>query len=495
MPKYWVLGGLVILAGLGLYYFLRNEGPQTEIVTVLSGELVQEVSVTGKVKPAQSVELGFDRSGRISGVFAQVGERVFPGKTLVTLYNADLVAQLREAEANLKAEEAKLEELKRGTRPEDLAVQEAKLAEAENDLADKLASGYTAADDAIRSKIDVFFSNPRSENPQLSFNSPQYEIELESERAALERALVSWADKLARSDFPVELSAAVPEAEKNLRAVREFLDTAALAVNNLTGTSLSQTTIDTYQSNVSSARTSVNTAINNLSGAKADWLIAASELAVKRAGSSAEEIMGEEAKVQKAEASVGNIKAQISKTIITSPLSGVLSRMDAKVGEIASASDAVAAVISDAKFQIEANLPEADISKVKINDFARLTLDAYGSNVRFEARVVALDPAETIVEGVVTYKATFEFLAEDSRIRPGMTANLDILTARRENVLTLPSRAVRTKDSVKFVLRQRTDGSLEEVEVKLGLLGSDGRMEIVSGLEAGDKVALGRVAD
>ncbi|MEK7162487.1 MAG: HlyD family efflux transporter periplasmic adaptor subunit, partial [Patescibacteria group bacterium] len=176
-------------------------------------------------------------------------------------------------------------------------------------------------------------------------------------------------------------------------------------------------------------------------------------------------------------------------------LSGLLSRMDAKVGEIAAASGAVAAVISDAKFQIEANLPEADISKVKINDFARLTLDAYGSDVRFEARVAALDPAETIVEGVVTYKATFEFLAEDSRIRPGMTANLDILTARRENVLTLPSRAVRTKDSVKFVLRQRTDGSLEEVEVKLGLLGSDGRMEIVSGLEAGDKVALGRVAD
>ena len=495
MVKFWVALGLVILAGLGLYYFLRNDGAGTEIVTASSGDLVQEVSVTGKVKPAQSVELGFDRSGRISGVFSQVGERVFAGKTLVTLYNADLVAQLREAEANLKAEEAKLEELKRGTRPEDIRVQEAKLAEAEEDLADKLTSGYTAADDAIRNKVDVFFSNPRSANPQLSFSSPQYKIELESERAALERALVSWVAAAARYDFPDELSSATLDAEKNLKVTRDFLDTAALAVNNLTGTSLSQTTIDTYQSNVSAARTGVNTAINNLSGAKADWLIAASELAVKKAGSSAEEILGQEAKVQKAEASVGNIKAQISKTIITSPLSGVLSRMDAKVGEIAAASDVLAAVISDAKFQIEANLPEADISKVKINDTARLTLDAYGSDVRFEARVVALDPAETIVEGVVTYKATFEFLSEDSRIRPGMTANLDILTARRENVLILPSRAVRTKDGAKFVLRQKADGALEELEVKTGLLGSDGRIEIVSGLEAGDKVALGRVAD
>ncbi|HEY4528069.1 MAG TPA: hypothetical protein VJL09_03435, partial [Candidatus Paceibacterota bacterium] len=185
MVKFWVALGLVILAGLGLYYFLRNDGAGTEIVTASSGDLVQEVSVTGKVKPAQSVELGFDRSGRISGVFSQVGERVFAGKTLVSLYNADLVAQLREAEANLKAEEAKLEELKRGTRPEDIRVQEAKLAEAEEDLADKLTSGYTAADDAIRNKVDVFFSNPRSANPQLSFSSPQYKIELESERAAL----------------------------------------------------------------------------------------------------------------------------------------------------------------------------------------------------------------------------------------------------------------------------------------------------------------------
>ena len=198
----------------------------------------------------------------------------------------------------------------------------------------------------------------------------------------------------------------------------------------------------------------------------------------------------QEASVEKARASLNNTRAQISKTIIASPINGVVTKQDAKVGEIVSASSHVVSVISDASFQVEANLPEADVSKVKISDLAKLTLDAYGNDVIFEAKVIAIDPAETVIEGVSTYKITFEFQKEDERIKSGLTANIDILAEKKEGVIAIPQRAILTQDGSKIVRVEREDGRVDEIKVELGLFGSDGRVEILSGLEEGMKVII-----
>ena len=144
-------------------------------------------------------------------------------------------------------------------------------------------------------------------------------------------------------------------------------------------------------------------------------------------------------------------------------------------------------MISTNKYEIEANVPEADIAKIKVGNTADVTLDAYGNDVRFNVKITAIDPAETVIEGVSTYKTTFQFTAEDGRIKSGMTANLDILTDKKENVIAIPSRAVITKGADKIVT-VLGNNILKEVKVTLGLRGSDGNVEIVSGISEGDKV-------
>jgi len=105
---FYLIGVFIVI--FGVWYYFRSSGKiEIETITVARAELVQEVSVTGKVKPAQSVNLGFDKGGRITRVLAKVGDRVLSGQTLVEIYNADLVSQLRETEAGLKSEEVKLE--------------------------------------------------------------------------------------------------------------------------------------------------------------------------------------------------------------------------------------------------------------------------------------------------------------------------------------------------------------------------------------------------
>ncbi len=192
--------------------------------------------------------------------------------------------------------------------------------------------------------------------------------------------------------------------------------------------------------------------------------------------------------MKQAEATAQLTQIQINKNILRSPISGVLTKQDAKVGQIVSANTPIASVISQNKFEIEANIAEADIAKVKIGDSAQITLDAYGNDVVFEAKTVSIDPAETIIEGVATYKTKFQFIKEDDRVKSGMTANIAILTDKRENTIVIPQRAVITRDGNKFVLVDTGAAQPEERQIKTGLRGSDGNIEILEGINEGEKI-------
>jgi len=292
-----------------------------------------------------------------------------------------------------------------------------------------------------------------------------------------------------------DLASYLDTAKKNLNQTKGFLDKAALAVNGLTSnSSLSQSTIDTWRADVSTVRTNINTVTNNLTAAEEKLKAAESNLnleknnlALKKAGTIEEQIAAQEAQIKSAGANVEYYRAQLAKTMIHSPISGVVTTQNAKVGEIVSANASMVSIISASQFEIEANMPEADIAKVSVGNTSLVTLDAYGRDVVFEAKVVAVDPAETIVDGVATYKVTFQFVKDDERVKSGMTANIDIASASRENVIAVPQRAIIRKNGDQFV-RIADDESFREVKVETGLRGSDGNIEIISGISEGDKV-------
>ena len=147
------------------------------------------------------------------------------------------------------------------------------------------------------------------------------------------------------------------------------------------------------------------------------------------------------------------------------------------------------------RFEIEANIPEADIAKVKIGDSAAITLDAYGNDVVFDAKVIRIDPAEIIIDGVATYKTTFQFLREDERVKSGMTANIDILTAKKSGVLVIPQRAITQQGNEQFVQISLGQNKFETRKVVVGLRGFDGNAEIISGLNENDQiVSIGQAA-
>lgn len=509
MRRYWIYAAIfatVLVLGIGGFlYFRSGPLPEYDLAVAKRGNVVQEVSVTGSVKPTRSVDLAFERGGRVSSVNVSVGDRVRAGDILAVLYSNDIAAQLSQAEADVNVERAKLDELLRGTRPEEIKLQEIKvdnsavsLAEAKKNLRDKVQDAYTKSDDAVRNNVDQFMSNPRSNNPQLDFSLADLQLKnnIEWQRVVVENALNSWSVSLNQFTADSDLDAYVNEAKQDLDKVKLLLDKVALAVNSLTASAnFSQTKIDGWRSDISTGRTNVNTAINNISAAEDKWRTAESakavadqELALLKAGTTEESLRAEQALLQRAEATVLNMQAALGKTVLRSPIDGTVTTRQVEVGEIVAADSPIFKIISESDFMLEANVPEVDIAKVKVGNQASVTLDAYGNETLFNATVIKIDPGEVVIEGVPTYKVTLNLVDGNGRVRPGMSANIDIMTARQDNVIAIPYRALIVKNGDRFVRVLRAGGAVEEVKVEAGLRGSDGNVEIIQGLKEGDNV-------
>ncbi len=506
---------ILIIIG-GYFYFTRDKGPQYQFAVAQKGTLIQEVSVTGKVKAAQEVDLAFEKSGKIGRINVKVGDRVVMGQTLVSLENADIAAQLLGAQADLESAQAKFNEYKLGTRPEEIAAKQAELDKAKQDLEnyysdvlDTLNDAYNDSDEAVRIKTVTLFTGTKATSYSLTFTScnPQAETDAEYKRWISEIELENWnaemvALRAKSSPTRAELDAAISKAKNHLVVLRSFLEKTE--DNLIGGCSLSDAALSTYRtylndakSNIFTSQTNINDLEQSVASQKYTVAKTENELALKLAGYTTEQIAQQEAAVKSYEANVKNYEAQLGKTILRAPIAGIITKQDAKVGEIVAANANIVSLISGgvsgqggaSAWEIEAHIPEADIAKVAVGNEARVMLDAYGNDVLFAAKVTAVDPAETIIDGVSTYKVTFRFIDSDGRVKSGMTADIDVLTAKKENVIIIPQRAVIPKNGAKFV-KVLKDGEIEEVEVKTGTKGSDGNIEIVEGLAEGDQVII-----
>lgn len=503
-PKFYIPAGIIVLIIILIVSFGGGGDSSATTGVVKQRDIAQKVSVTGRVRSMSDVSLAFDRSGRVASVSRDIGDRVSPGQLLVVLENADIQANLAQAQANVRAEEAKLAELKQGSTAEEVNVKKANVTKAESALKNSrrsalnaLQDSYTAFDDSIRNTADKFFSNPRSANPLFSVTTDSTtRSDAEGKRVGIETILTTWnVVGLTEADMTPE-SPAFTTTKTNLIAARALLDRIAFAVNSLTSnSSISQTTIDAYKAAVSAARNQVNTAISSLTTAEesvktaeSSLSIAKSELALASAPTRPENITAQEAKVDGARANRDSYNAQLSKTYIYSPISGVVTSRNVEPGEVVSANTTAMTVISDQDFKIEANITESDIAGIKAGDSAVLTLDAY-PDVNLSAKVVAIDPAETVIDGVPTYKTTLHFNDKDSRIKSGMTANIDILTAEVKDALVVPSRSVYERDGKKYI--KIVDGKdTKEVEVTTGIRDGEGGIQVLTGVKVGDAVAL-----
>jgi len=258
------------------------------------------------------------------------------------------------------------------------------------------------------------------------------------------------------------------------------LDTERLSINTaLTNVINAQQTITSTRL---TGEASLNTAQGELNKAK-------DELTLKTAQPSQANIDLYQAKEKQAQAKLDLLENRIWESTLRSPAQGQVIKINREVGETwqPSLTESVITLLPASPYEIEVDIYEEDIVKMVVGNEVSISLIAFPDET-FQGKIIAINPAEELIEGVVYYTVAINFIETPEGIRPGMTVDLVIKTAAKENVLTIPEDAIEEKDGKNIVQVFLDEQGIEDREIEIGLVGSDDMVEVLSGLNEGEKV-------
>lgn len=211
------------------------------------------------------------------------------------------------------------------------------------------------------------------------------------------------------------------------------------------------------------------------------------------------------AQISQAEAQYKIAVTNLGYTKIIAPVDGTIISREIDLGQPVAASFQAPELFSMAqdlrKMQIEVNVSEADIGKIKTGQDVIYTLDGYPDS-EFEGKVTQVRISPTTVSNVVTYSVIVEVSNDDFKLKPGMTANVSIITDKSEDVLCIPNMALKfTYMQGNEVKRYENQGVWvlkgihpTRVEIEVGIV-SDSFTEVVKGdLKEGDEIVIQQLA-
>lgn len=244
------------------------------------------------------------------------------------------------------------------------------------------------------------------------------------------------------------------------------------------------------------AQIDTSTLLHDLDGARADLESQKQTLDSMKKRKSIYDLEQRDAQraiIDKYQTVVESILKEIDETKIYAPIDSIVERRNFDVGETEIAGSAVLTLIQGNDLEITANVPESDIIKVKLNQEAVLTLDAFSAEDKLGARVSEIEPASTVIQDVVYYKIKLSLDNQDVRLKDGMSVDIDIRTAEKKDVITIPQRAIEINGTDKLVQVLRlfnADGTanIEKRKIETGISGDGSLIEVTNGLQEGDSV-------
>lgn len=196
-----------------------------------------------------------------------------------------------------------------------------------------------------------------------------------------------------------------------------------------------------------------------------------------------------------AKANYDEVMSKLDDTVIVSPMTGSVIGKPLSAGELVAQgvnNPTVILTVADmSKMQIEANVDQTDIGKIVLGQKVSFTVDAYPDK-QFQGTVSTISRKATVSQNVTYYPVTIDVTDSENLLYPGMVARVSITVSENKGVLTLPLAAIRSDKTGKYVIVVGPNGQRQNVPVKTGNTGDD-RVEIISGVNEGDKVVVSQV--
>jgi len=512
MPKKPIIISIIVLLVFVFVYqtFIKKSEPEFTLVSVVRGDVAEEVSETGQVQKGDKVNLGFKNAGRLEAIYVKVGQTVGAGQWLAKLETSQLDFEFQKAQSALDIAQANLDKLLAGATAEEIQIAQTKVNNKQIALNVAKQDLEAAYEDALNVLEDAYLQADNAKNTVSSIQiayftgGDQESLQVKEKEADIKLAvseIKSYLD-LARADSShSNVDSALAKTKDNLstisdnlRAIRETCEVASyrntVSTTNKTSLDTRRDEINTALTNIVNAQQTISSEDLDINTAQGNLQSAEDELASILASPRAEDKTLYQAKVNEAQAQLKLLEDQIKEATLKSPIAGQVIEIKKRVGETVQPSlqDAVITILPSVALEIKAKIYEEDVVKVEVGDPVDISLVAFPEKV-FKGKVISIDPAEKLVEGVVYYDVVLVFEEEPEGVKPGMTADLIIKTALRENVLIIPEDALQTKEG-KAVVEVLQGGEVAEREVQLGLTGTNDMVEVLSGLEEGEQLIL-----
>ena len=485
-----ITSGIIAVAvlGIGGYLLFRPKTVVYQFATVETGSVSETVSVTGNTTPISSVSLGFGNGGVIAQVYSSVGENVAKGQVLAELNKSDLQAQIKQARVNVDIQQANYEKLANGATAANIDVAKAQVQTAQVALDQIKSQQDTLVKNAKKNLLNSGFvvaTDDKTSNQIPPVISGTYlkddEGQIIIEEYPSQGGVSFSATGLVSAIGTVNTEIPQPIGDTGLYIKYSSTDNRTKWIINIPDKQSAQ-----YLQNFNAYQIALSNEIQITANAEATLNQAQASLNALVTAARPEDIAQAKAQVENARAGVQSLEAKLQNSQIVAPIDGVITQFDAKVGQFAAPGTALVSIISGNSFEIDALISETDVGKVAVGNKVNMTLDAF-PNETFAGAVFYIDPAQTASEGVVGYKIKIAFDKADARMKSGLTANLNIETRHKEDVLILPQYAILQNDKGTFVevLQNKV---VKDLPVVLGLQDRNGNVEIVSGIAKGERV-------
>ena len=531
--------GCGALAVLLLASCTSEESSRPSTATVQRAAVTSGVSATGSMSAASQQNMGFPNGGQLTNVFVKVGDRVEPGQVLATVDDFALRQALTQQQGQLNSQQAALDRLvnspaasgasdslsqsqeildktrKQADEALDAAEQEIDNAKRKLDIDEKVldkAEDKLEADERACGNDSSSASGNRSGGSSSGGSNVEGTEDEDDEDGSTtgssgtfgpsisSQPLVSMSNP-ACSNIPADKQAVV-SAKQQVVVSKNAVESAEKQRDNQRASG---------ELSIANAEQGVVNARNNANSERSDRPF---------------DIEEQRGSVTSQQAAVAAAQRDVDNATLRAPVAATVSAINGVVGEYvapsngtsalapgsnagipgvdaASSAQAAAGVAANPArpggtqfvvldnidaFQVVVPFNESDAATVVPNQKVNVSVDAV-PDVTLTGTVLSVAPTGTAISGVVSYYATIVVDKSDPRIKDGQTVRATVVTEELDNVLTVPSAAVRQENGRATVTVLESDGTQKSVPFEPGKVGAD-RTQVLSGLREGQQVVL-----
>ncbi|MES2966554.1 MAG: efflux RND transporter periplasmic adaptor subunit [Patescibacteria group bacterium] len=402
-------------------------------------------TAVGTLQAVSEAKLQTESGGRIIGVYTELGANVRAGSIIARLEGSSESAQLLQAQGAYEAAIA-------GSAQGDVGKNEAENAKraAQNAAVTTYKNAYTSVSGVVFTSLDKFFANPNSQVPGVRISKANTSFQ-NMERVNLQTTLPAWQSKANSLTTTSNLNGALTEAEITTKKVLAMVDDFIIGFNN-EDANIQYTAADyiRFTSEFNALRGQLVGILSSIDAARTG--LANADEAIKRASiaGSGSQVSSADAQIKIALGSLRAAQANYEKTLVRSPINGVVNALYLKTGEYAAPS-APAAIIANNNqgLEVSTSVSQEESALIKIGDQVRIDKVANGT-------IAAIGGSIDPTTGKVAVKISVD---ENNTLQNGSTVSVVFTTATSSDTseVSIPLSAVKMTGSGPIVFTVDAD--------------------------------------